>query len=426
MRRRQERSFLLDPLRAERSARAFRAAAWPLLRQVGRLYRATRLRKTRIIAITGSFAKTTTARAVSLALGLPDPGVANHGSRLALKLLRTDPRDHRQVLEVGVDRPGQMRRMAEMVRPDVAFLTGIGSDHNRSFPTLEDTLAEKSNLIRALRTDRSSNGGVAVLNADDALALSAASIAPSAVVTYGFSADSNVRATDFQLDSLAGNRFRVHVDGRSLVLRSRLLGRHQVYPLLAGLAAALVEGVDLEGAVRRLDALEPAPGRMAAVHLPSGAALINDSFKGAIEGYVQALDAIRLIPAQRRVLILGDIEEPPRSQTEAYAVIGAALARVPEAVIVHVGENGKKFRSGARKSGLDADDFLCLGPSVLGALERIRTLVRPTDLILVKGRNSQKLDRIVVGLRDMTVRCNLRYCGRPTSECRKCPMLAVG
>lgn len=414
------RELLDSPLRAERLGRAVRAAAWPLLRRVAWAHRRTLLRQVRVMAVTGSFGKTTTNRAIAAALGLPQPDGSNHSARLALALLHVSRRARRCALEVGIDRPGQMRDMASMVRPDVAVLTGIGSEHNRSFPRLEDTLAEKSELIRALGPR-----GVTVLNADDPLARSASAAAPGEIVTYGFSAEADVRVTDHALNSLEGARFSANVRGREVELQTRLLGRHQVYPILAALAVAHIEGVDLESAKQRLEALPPAYGRMQLIRLPVGAALINDSFKGALEGYLTALDAIKDLPAERRVLILGDINEPPGTQSEAYKALGAGLARVPQALIVHVGRDGKRLRAGARKAGINADEILCLAPDALPALERIRELIRPTDLVLVKGRSTQKLDRIVAGLRGATVRCGVRYCNRPVSECLKCPIVAA-
>jgi len=413
--------LLADPLLGERVLRTLRAVAWPALRPAGWLYRRTRLRPMRAIAVTGSFGKTTTVRAISAALGLPDPGFANHKSRLALKLFRTPRRQGREVFEVGIDRPGQMRPMARMLRPDVAVLTGIGSEHNRSMRTLEVTLAEKSQLIRALPA-----GGAALLNADDARARSAASIAPGAVWTYGFAADADVRAVEFALDSVEGNRLSVEVRGRRLELQTRLLGRHQAYPILAGLAVAAVENVDLEAAAQRLESLPPAPGRMELIRLASGATLINDAFKGSPESYLEAFETIAALPAERRLLILGDISEPPGKQSEAYGVLGEGLARVPNAVVVHIGQDGKKFRSAARRAGMQVDPALSLGSAPLPALERIRPMIRPTDLILVKGRDTQKLDRIVAGLRGETVRCAIRLCSRRSSECLKCPRVAIG
>lgn len=384
------------------------------------MHRRTILRRTRVAAVTGSFGKTTTNRAIAAALGLPQPDSFNHGSHLALKLLNADRGAGRCALEVGIDRPGQMQGMAAMVRPDVAVLTGIGSEHNRSFPTLNHTLAEKSELIRALVPD-----GIAVLNADDPLARSASAAAPGKVVTYGFAKDADVCMTDCRLDSVKGVRFRANVFGESIELQTRLLGRHQVYPFLAALSVAHIEGVELRAAGQRLEAITAAPGRMQQIQLPSGATLVNDSFKGAIEGYFGAFEAISALPAERRVLVLGDINEPPGKQSEAYRALGARLATVPQPLVIHVGRDGKKLRAGARKAGLDADGFHCLGPEVLPALEHIREVVRPSDLILVKGRNSQKLDRIVAGLRGATVRCAIRYCNRPTSECLKCPIVSV-
>lgn len=264
-----------------------------------------------------------------------------------------------------------------------------------------------------------------MLNADDPLARSTAEAAPGAVITVGFAEDATVRVLEREPVGLEGTRLRVRVEARIVELTSKLLGRHQVYPILTALAGAHIEGVDLDQAGERLEALEAAPGRMALLRLPSGACVINDTVKGSFESYLEALAAMAELPAPRRVVIMGDINEPPGKQSEIYGALAAQLAEVPSALVVHLGRDGKKLRAGARKAGMDTDSFQCLGARVLPAIERIQELVRPDDLILVKGRNTQKLDRIVAALRGETVRCGLTYCNRPTSECLRCPMVAI-
>lgn len=134
------RELFTSPLGPERWARAARRICWPLLRAAAWTYRRTLLRNMRVIAGTGSFGKTTAPRAIAAALNLPPHDGAKHSAQLALKLLATDRRTQRRALEVAIDGPGQMQGMARMVRPDVAALVGIGSEHNRSLPTLRHTL----------------------------------------------------------------------------------------------------------------------------------------------------------------------------------------------------------------------------------------------------------------------------------------------
>ena len=131
------------------------ARTWPIVRGVAWAHRRLLLGRTRVIAVVGSVGKTTTKRALDAALGarVARHSKSNHGAGLAMNLLRTRPRHAATVLEVGIDRPGQMARFARLVAPDVVVVTAIASDHRRSFHALEATREEKAHMVRALSPD---------------------------------------------------------------------------------------------------------------------------------------------------------------------------------------------------------------------------------------------------------------------------------
>src|SRR5262245_23064639 len=119
---------------------------WLVLRGPAALYRRSLARRTRVVAVAGSFGKTTTTRAVMAALGR-DPRSARAGNAkcfLVLGLFRIRPGQRHAVIEIGISGPDQMPSYARVVRPDVAVVTAIGSEHNRSLGTLERTRHEKA------------------------------------------------------------------------------------------------------------------------------------------------------------------------------------------------------------------------------------------------------------------------------------------
>ena len=124
----------------------------------------TALRRTRIVAVTGSYGKSTTTRSVAAALGdrIRREFTGNHKDSLTRNLPQLRPRDRNVVFEIGIDGPAQMASMARVVRPNVTVVTCIGTEHHRSLRTLETTRSEKADLVRVL-----SPAGRAVLNWDD-------------------------------------------------------------------------------------------------------------------------------------------------------------------------------------------------------------------------------------------------------------------
>jgi len=115
------------------------------------MYRRYMLRRVIIIAVIGSHGKTTTTRAIAVALGLPAKMQwASSYFFLAPILLGIPPWAHFRVLEVGVERKGQMAKNAILVQPDIVVVTGIGSDHITSMGNLDTTREEKAMMIRPL------------------------------------------------------------------------------------------------------------------------------------------------------------------------------------------------------------------------------------------------------------------------------------
>jgi UDP-N-acetylmuramyl pentapeptide synthase len=370
--------------------------------------------------VVGSYGKTTTARAVAAALGRdPEALRGNYYSFVAAALLGIRPRDRHAVLEIGIERPGEMARYGRLVRPDVAVVTSIGSEHNPSLSNLQVTRAEKGAMVRALPPS-----GIAVLNGDDPNVVWMGSQTRAAVRTFGLDQGNDVRATDVAIEGPQGTRFKLHANGEARTVRVRLLGRHMVYSVLAAVTVALAEGVTLDSVLAALEALPPTPGRLQAVELPNGAFLIRDDFKSSLETIDAALDVLAEIPAERRIAVLGDVEWPPGRQGPTYARLGARLASVATRV-VFVASERRRYTAGARREGMASEAFVDAKRSVIRAIEVIQADLRPGDVVLIKGRSTQRLERIALALAGHRVGCELKRCNA-LARCEQCPMLERG
>jgi UDP-N-acetylmuramoyl-tripeptide--D-alanyl-D-alanine ligase len=393
--------------------------AWPILARAASLHRSTIGRRARVVAVVGSTGKTTTARAVAAAVGLdPDAVKDNYASFVATALLNIRPRDRHAVLEIGIDGPGQMSRYAHLLRPQIAVVTSIGSDHNRSLHNFEVTRAEKAAMVRAL-----GSGGLAVLNGDDENVRWMSQTTDAEIRTFGFDATNDVRATDVELEWPHGTRFTLHANGGARSVSVRLLGQPMVYPILAAATVALAEGFNLDSALPALEALPPTPGRLQVVPLQNGAFVVRDDFKSTLESFDAALDVLAEIPAERRIVVLGDIDEAPGTQGPIYGRLGERFATIADRAII-VGRRDR-YAAGARRQGFRSEDVVEVR-DVLEAAEIVRNDVRRGDVILVKGRSTQRLDRVALALTGRTVCCNVRSCDAMLARCERCPMLERG
>jgi UDP-N-acetylmuramoyl-tripeptide--D-alanyl-D-alanine ligase len=411
---------LATPLDRHNLWLSVRNRATPQLQVLAALHRRTLARRVRIVTVVGSFGKTTTAAAVCAVLGLPPPpSNRNADGSVALRLLRLRPWQRHAVFEVALSGPGQMAAIAAMVRPDLVVVTSIGSEHNRSFGNLDVTRAEKGRMVEALGA-----GGTAVLNRDDLRVMAMAEATRGRVVTCGFDPAADVRATDVELDFPHGTRLTVHVAGRALPVRLRLLGRVMVYPCLAALAVAWIEGLPLERAVAALEALPPRPGRLQLLPLPGGAWLLRDDYKSQVETIDAALDVLAEVPG-RRIVVIGSISEPPGSQYPIYRRLGERLAQVASRVVV-VSPMFRRYAVGATAAGMPRAALVDARGGVRAAWEAVRAELRPGDVVLVKGRITERLDRVALALQGRDVRCAIESCKLNEMRCEDCPKLATG
>jgi UDP-N-acetylmuramoyl-tripeptide--D-alanyl-D-alanine ligase len=392
-----------------------------LLRPAAGVYRRTLVRRVRLVAVVGSLGKSTTTAAVAAALGLPvgPPLPTNHWTGVALRVLRVRPWQQDAVVEVGITRRGQMIRHARLVRPDVAVVTGIASEHRRSLGPPEAAAREKALILRGLGP-----GGLAVLNGDDPWVRAMAAWTEARVVTFGLGAGNDVRATEVRLDWPHGTRLRVHVGGEVRTLRVRLLGRVMVHPVLAAVAVAWAAGRPWGEVARALEALEPRPGRLQPVPLPGGAWLIRDDLKATLETIDAALDVLAEVPG-RRIVVLGEIDEPPGSQGPHYRRLGARLAAVASrAVIVGGRRSCKSYAGGAAAAGMRGT-LVRAGRSTRTAVQTVLPELAPGDVVLVKGRATQRFERVALALEGRPVRCDIAFCNL-MRRCATCPALEAG
>lgn len=400
--------------------RRYSKRIWPLSRRLARAYRSTLARRPRVVCVVGSVGKTTTMRAVSAALGVRPHGIAllnaNSYASVSSAVLRIRPWQRHAVIEAGIAGPGEMALYAAEIRPDIVVVTAIAGDHWPALGSLEGTRHEKAMMVRALQPS-----GVAVLNADDPNVRWMATQTSGRVVLVGQAPDADVRATDVELDLPHGTRFMLHAAGRSRQVRIRLIGRHMIFPALAGIAVGLVAGRPLDEVVEAVAAVAPAGGRMVPVVLPGGAILLQDDAKGTLATFLAALDTLAALPARRRTVVFGELRQPPLPEADTYHDLGARVAAVADRAIF-VGSKYDAYRAGAISGGLPADGIA----AVAGAHEVIAQLrgdLYEGDVVLVKGLWQQRLGRVGLALSGEDVRCRADPCPFKRMACDQCPFL---
>lgn len=372
------------------------------------------------MAVIGSLGKTTAGRAIAAALDCHDRSFSHNSfsSNLAGNVLRVRPWDKHTAIEVSISAPGQMLKYAKMVRPNIVVVTSVKSDHNGSFATLLETRKEKVQMVSFLPKD-----GIAILNGDDENVRWMATQTKARIVTFGMSTGNDIRATKVDLNDDGSTNIEVQIAGVTHHFHNPLVGEHMAYPALAAVAVAHVEKMEMAAVFSRLAKVRTAISRMEWVMLPNGIRVLDDSFKSTQESIDTVLDTFAKIPAKRKIVVMGRIEEPIGKARDRYRELGTRLARFSDFLLCVGGNELTSMRAAAVAAGMDASTIKILGSRIEGAAEWLQSILQPGDVVLIKGALPQMLRRILLQLMGKKVSCNLSYCTIKARSCDECPLL---
>jgi UDP-N-acetylmuramoyl-tripeptide--D-alanyl-D-alanine ligase len=326
---------------------------------------------------------------------LKSEGNFNNEYGLPLTLFGLDESHQAAVLEMGMSRPGELKRLAAVARPDVGVVTRVSPAHLEFFISVDEIALAKRELIEGLNGNKS----VAVLNADDARVAAFASYAPGQVLTYGIDSPADFRAEQLENRGALGSAFTLVTNEGRVRLEIALAGRHVIANALAALAAASVWDVGAEEAHSILANLKAPFMRGELVALSNGAALINDSYNSS-PAALQAMTAVLAATPKyhRRILAAGEMRELGHTSAGLHREAGqfaASTARVDW--IIGVAGDAAQIIEGAVASGLSRKHTKFFSTSE-EAGTFLAGFLESGDVMLVKGSRGVKMERIVDAL----------------------------
>lgn len=320
-----------------------------------------------------------------------------HGLRL---LLTKHDYPEWLVLEIGADHPGDIRSICRWLTPDVVVLTRFPDVpvHVEFFSGPDEVIAEKRNLVRALKSD-----GLLVVNHDDPKTCSEIVRAEQKKVTFGQNPGADVLATDYHVwyddrGMPQGIQFRVSTLGKSMPLRlPGIVGSAHIMGVVAGFAVAQALGVNLLDIAGRLAKHDLTPGRMRLLPGKHDVTLIDDSYNSSPAATEKGLAALGEITAiGRKIVVFGDMLELGSFTHEAHQEAGRHVAKVAD-ILITVGLRAKDTAKAARESGMTEGKVMECADSVQAA-KTVVALVSPGDVVLVKGSQSIRTERVVAAL----------------------------
>ncbi|MFV0254401.1 MAG: UDP-N-acetylmuramoyl-tripeptide--D-alanyl-D-alanine ligase [Beutenbergiaceae bacterium] len=345
-----------------------------------------------VVGITGSVGKTSTKDLLSVMLAPLGDVVApvasfNNEIGLPLTVLRADERTRVLILEMGADAPGNLTFLTSIAPPDVAVELIVGHAHLGGFGSIDGVARAKAELVQGLAP-----GGVAILNADDRRVLAMADQA-ARVVTFGRSAEADVRAEQVTMDADGHALFTLAAADQRSHLRLELVGEHQVTNALAAAAVSLHLGQSLAQIAQTLTSAGPISGhRMQTADTDSGIRVVDDSYNANPDSMRAGLAAVAAMSASGRriVAVLGEMLDLGAGADDEHERIGALAVQLGFTEVVVVGSGAEPMFTAVEDAG-GSGHFV---DSVAAARSLLSTLLRPGDIVLVKASNGAGLTHL--------------------------------
>ena len=383
--------------------------------------------KPKIVAVTGSVGKTSTKEAIFTVLSThfrtrksPKSYNSNWGVPLTILGLNSEwnspwgwlvnmvkgmgaifAREYPEilVLEMGVDRPGDIDYLLSMVKPNVSVVTAIGEIpvHVEFFSGPKAVAYEKGKIVRATLRD-----GTTILNFDDEVVSSMRAEAPGNTVTFGVGKGADMKVSQYKLLTETGPAgmvpkgvtFKLDYKGNTVPIRLEgAFGKQQMYVVSAAAAVGAAFDLNLIKIAEALATYKPAPGRLHVVEGIKDSLIVDDTYNASPMAMHAALDTLKDMPARRKIAVLGDMLEIGKYTIEAHQAMGELAAPILN-LLITVGPRAKFIAKEAIARGMDKKNVLEF-PSSKDAGRALQEMITPGDLILVKGSQSMRMEHVV-------------------------------
>ena len=348
----------------------------------------------RVIAVTGTNGKSTTKEMIASIIEtkyktLKTQGNLNNHIGLPLTLLKREPEHEVGVLEMGMSAAGEIKRLAEIAKPDIGVITNISAGHLGQLKTIKEVQTAKGELFDSLHKE-----GTAIVNADDPLVLELAKSLRIKKITYGIKEPADIQASDIQNKGNHGFTFIAKIFDQAIPVKLPQIGYCNIYNALAALATGHSLGITGKEMNLGLKNYQQIPQRNEQIHY-EGMTLINDTYNANPQSMREALKTLKEINTQgKRFFIIGDMLELGPLSESAHHELGQEIARSNVDYLVTVGPLASLAAESAKanvRKQLQIEKFNTQD----GAVNYLLRKVEKGDCLLVKGSRGSKMENVV-------------------------------
>jgi len=355
------------------------------------------LSRTVFLGVAGSAGKTTTKELLLAILGRQHRAIGNANSlnrptEVAYTILRARPNHDFCVVELSEAKPADMDEGLRLLQPAIGIVTVVGDDHWSIYRSRTAIADEMGKLVASLPAL-----GTAVLNADDALVLALAPKCTGKVITYGTSANADLRATEIDASWPNPLRFTLVRGNERAEVRTKLHGAHWIPSVLGAIGGGLAAGLSLDECVAGVGGVEPFVGRMEPVTSDAGVTFIRDDYKAPLWTLDGCFEFMKSASARRKIIVIGTLSDCGAGAPEKYVKVARRAQAIAD-ITIFVGPWASQV---LKARSPEAPDALLIFRNVRDAAEFLKSNTRDGDLVLLKGTNKQDhLFRIIMARTD--------------------------
>lgn len=341
-----------------------------------------------VIAITGSCGKTMTKEITAAMLSSKFKvlkSFRNYNNLIGVPITIFNLASEHEVVitELGMSCAGEIRRLAQIAKPEIAVITNVGKAHLGSFSDCGDVAKAKAELFQSGSLPK-----VSILNRDDGFYPYFLSKTGGKVITFGMLEDSDFYAGEVTFDSLGRASFLLNGEKK---VKLSFSGRGNIYNALASFAVASFMGVQVDEAIESLSHIEIPSGRMN-FYESSGISILDDTYNANPSSFINLLETVESMDINgKKILVMGDMLELGKSSEREHKEIGKLIAGSSVDVLIAVGENSR-FTFEVVTVDKPAWHF---GNNHNDAKKKTENLLNKGDLLIVKGSRGMHMEEFL-------------------------------
>lgn len=296
------------------------------------------------------------------------------------------------VVELAADKPGDIKYLTRFIKPDIAIITAVGEVpvHVEFYDGPQEVRVEKEEMLRNAKRN-----STAILNIDDPY-VSEMSF-DGRRITFGFSEEADISISNIEEVSSEGSRIHMIYGGEDFSIFLPLcIGESFAYISGAVFATGVALSMLPEEIVKDLQRIRPTKGRLYPVKGKKESVILDGSYNAAPASMESSLGTLQGLPGKRKVAMLGDMLELGEYSYREHQRIGEMAGKICD-ILVLVGDWAREMKKGAMNAGMDEENIFVFSNSQEASSE-VEELLSPEDLILVKGSQGIRMERVILSL----------------------------